>query len=117
MLSKELFQKILASFAINFGFELKGDDGRIYKSMVYEALKNKVDDERFSFVANGVLEQTTLKDWNEAYGYKGKPSLADWLETFKPKMIEKTEYYKCDITGAMLAKRVLVQENQQLKIK
>lgn len=118
MLSKDLFQEIIVHFSVNFGFEVAGEDGRIYKSMVYGALENKVSDSVFKKAANAIVQQTTLEDWNKAYGYKGRPAVADWIEAIIPKvkMIEKTEFYKCEITGTRLVRRVLVEDKQQLQL-
>lgn len=118
MLSKNTFQEIVAMFSVNFGFEVSGDDGKIYKKLVYESLCDKTTDEFFKQKANLVLQKVSLNNWNESYGYKGKPSVADWLDVFVPKkqLVEKTEYCKCKITGAMLAKRVMVEVSNQLKL-
>jgi len=118
MLSKNTFQEVIAMFAVNFGFQVDGEDGQIYKRMIYGSLSDKTNDDLFKQKANLVLQKVSLHDWNESYGYKGKPSVADWLDVFVPKkqMVEKIEYYKCKITGAMLAKRVLVEVNNQLKL-
>jgi hypothetical protein len=118
MLSKNTFQEILAMFSVNFGFEVNGDNGKIYKKLVYDSLCDKTNDELFKQKANLVLQKVSLHDWNESYGYRGKPSVADWLDVFVPKkqMVEKTEYYKCKITGATLVRRVLIEVNNQLKL-
>ena len=64
------------------------------------------------------MEQTTTKDWNEAYGYGGKPSLKDWIDAFIPpeKWIEQEQNYKCSITGANLVRRVMIKVGNQLTI-
>jgi len=118
MLSKDLFQEIIVHFSVNFGFEVVGEDGRIYKSMVYRALKDKISDSDFEKAASAIVNQTSLEDWNKAYGYKGRPAVADWVNAIVPKskMIEKTKYYKCEVTGATLVKRVLVEEKEQLEL-
>ena len=118
MLSEKIFQEVLAMFSINFGFEIKGDDGKIYKRMVYDALKSEVSDQDFKERAGNIMQQTTNKDWNDAYGYGGKPSLKDWIDAFTPpeKWIEQEQNYKCSITGANLVRRVMVKVGNQLTI-
>ena len=118
MLSKKTFQEVLAMFAVNFGFQVDGEDGQLYKRMIYGALSDKITDEIFKQKANLVIQKVSLHDWNESYGYKGKPSVADWIDVFVPKKqtIEKEEYYKCKITGATLVRRVIIEANNQLKL-
>ena len=38
------------------------------------------------------MKQTKLTDWNVAYGFKGKPALADWIEAYEP----PKKKWKCD---------------------
>ena len=118
MLSEKIFQEVLAMFSINFGFEIKGDDGKIYKRMVYDALKSEVSDQDFKERAGNIMQQTTSKDWNEAYGYGGKPPLKDWIDVFIPpeKWIEQEQNYKCSITGANLVRRVMVKVERKTTI-
>lgn len=114
MLSKETFLAVLKKFEILFEFEPNTE----YSLLVYKFLKDKTNDEFFMRQCQGIIESTTKEDWNKAYGYKGRPAVADWVNAIvpKPKMIEKTKYYKCEITGATLVKRVLVEEDQQLRL-
>jgi hypothetical protein len=117
MLDKTLFQEAMAMFSINFGFELKGEDGRIYKRLVFDALQNEVSDEAFKKATYSILKTTTLEAWNKAYGFKGKPAVADWIEAVisKQEFVKKTQYYQCETTGAMLSRQIsLKKENQFL---
>jgi len=38
---------------------------------------------------DNILRTTTKEEWNKAYGYKGRPAIADWLNTFIPNMTKK----------------------------
>lgn len=114
MLNPLVFAKTLALFSEIYGFEYsKG-----YSSLVYESLREKTNDKDFQDASKHILQETKLTDWNKAYGFKGKPAIADWVEAFvlKKQFIEKTEYYKCSITGANLVRRVMVEAGNQLTI-
>lgn len=114
MLNSEIFVKTLAIFSEIYGFEYSVK----YSELVYESLKDKVSNEYFEKVSNSILQQTKLEDWNSAYGYRGKPAIADWADVFIPKkqFVKKAEYYKCPITGANLVRHVMTEVGNQLKI-
>jgi len=119
MLTKETFQEVLAAFSINFGLKFKDEDeARGYKTLVYNSLKTEITDQDFKERAGNIMQQTTNKDWNDAYGYGGKPSVKDWIDAFIPpeQWIEQEQNYKCSITGANLVRRVMVKVSDQLKI-
>ena len=86
------------NFLINFhilkeNFEFTISD--IYCKLVFDSLESKINDKMFIDGCNNILKNTTKEEWNKAYGYKGRPAIADWLNTFIPKMekkrISKTE--------------------------
>jgi hypothetical protein len=82
----------------NFEFE----NSEIYTEMIYDALKDKINDKMFLDCCNGILFTTSKQEWCKAYGFKGRPAVKDWLDVFIPKAIEKTRYKICSITGANL---------------
>lgn len=119
MLTKETFQKVLAAFSINFGLKFKDEDeAKAYKILVYNSLKKEIMDQDFKERAKNIMKQISNKDWNDAYGYGGKPSVKDWIDAFIPpeQWIEQEQNYKCSITGANLVRRVMVKVGNQLKI-
>jgi len=114
MLNAEIFIKKLALFSEIYGFEYSQQ----YSEEVYESLKHVVSDGNFKYISNAVLKETKLEDWNKAYGYKGKPAIADWLEVFVPKAqwIKKDEHYIEPNTGANCTRRIMVKVGNQLTI-
>lgn len=120
MLSKKTFQEVLATFSVNFGFKFKTEEeAEAYKLLIYDGLKNIVDDDNFKQRADSIISNTTTKDWNDAYLYSGgKPSKKDWIDAFemKPQWIKKDEHYKEPITGANCVRQVRVKVGNQLTI-
>jgi len=114
MLNPKIFIKTLAIFSEIYSFEYSEN----YSDVVYESLKHVVSDGDFKYISNAVLKETKLEDWNKAYGYKGKPAIADWLEVFvpKPQWIKKDEHYIEPITGANCSRRIMVKVGNQLTI-
>ena len=98
MLTIKIFNDGFKKFQLNFEFQPDPE----YQAMIYGALKNKLTDKRYLDTCNAILEGTSKQDWNEAYGFKGRPAIADWLDVFIPKPVEKTRYVKCPLTGANL---------------
>lgn len=98
MLTIKIFNDGFKKFQLNFEFQPDPE----YQAMIYGALKNKLTDKRYLDTCNAILEGTSKQDWNEAYGFKGRPAVADWLDVFIPKPVEKTRYVKCPLTGAKL---------------
>lgn len=94
------FYKLVACFEFNY------DDH--YLQMVYDALKDQINDQMFLETCSDILKTISKKEWNEAYGFKGRPALVDWLKAFIPKKIDKRVYENCPITGARLAKNISV---------
>lgn len=98
MLTIKIFNDGFKKIQTIFEFQPEPD----YQKMIFDALKNKVNDQIFIDSCNEILKQTSKDDWNKAYGFKGRPALKDWLDAFIPKTIEKTRYKICPITGANL---------------
>lgn len=98
MLSIKIFNDGFKKMQLIFEFQPDPD----YQKLIYDALKNKLTDERFLKSCNGILAETTKEDWNKAYGFKGRPAVKDWVDAMIPKPIEKSRYVECKITGAML---------------
>ena len=88
------FYKLVASFEFSFD--------KIYTQMIYDALKDKINDEIFIETCRNILKTITKQEWNEAYGYKGRPALADWINAFVPKMIKTGNLVKCKITNQLV---------------
>jgi hypothetical protein len=72
----------------NFGFVFTTE----YQLMIYSGLKNLVNDQEFVRISHSIIKDTKLTDWNAAYGFKGKPALADWIEAYAP----PKKKWKCD---------------------
>lgn len=98
MLTIKIFNDGFKKIQTIFEFQPEPD----YQKMIFDALKNKVNDQIFIDSCNEILKQTSKDDWNKAYGFKGRPAVKDWLDAFIPKTIEKTRYKICPITGANL---------------
>lgn len=98
MLTIKIFNDGFKKIQTIFEFQPEPD----YQKMIFDALKDKVNDQIFIDSCNEILKQTSKDDWNKAYGFKGRPALKDWLDAFIPKAIEKTRSKICPITGANL---------------
>jgi hypothetical protein len=93
------------NFLINFhilkeNFEFTISD--IYCKLVFDSLESKINDKMFIDGCNNILKNTTKEEWNKAYGYKGRPAIADWLNTFMPAMEKKRISKTEPSTGATL---------------
>lgn len=104
MLEYSIWLKGFKAIQINFDFEAPDS----YIDMVFESIKDKTNNEMFLDACYKTIQQMNKQEWNKLYGYKGRPTVNDWVEAVVPKMIEKTIYEKCKITGANLVKRILV---------
>lgn len=103
--------------SVNFGFEIEGEKGAIYARMIYEALKDKISDQRMSEDTLRLCKECSAEEWNKLYGFRGKPPLADWLNYFVPKIMRKVdEYYTCPISGATLVRHRFIEENTNQKL-
>jgi hypothetical protein len=98
MINAEIFITGFKKFQLSFEF----DPSREYQDMVYNALKDKINDEIFIETCRNILKTTTKQEWNQAYGYKGRPALADWINSFVPKMIKTGNLVKCKITNQLV---------------
>ena len=72
----------------NFGFAFTTE----YQLLIYNGLKNLVNDQEFIRISHGIIKDTKLTDWSSSYGYRGKPALADWIEAYAP----PKKKWKCD---------------------
>jgi len=93
------------NFLLNFNilkenFEFTISD--IYCKLVFDSLEGKINDKMFIDGCNNILRTTTKEEWNKAYGYKGRPAIADWLNTFIPAKEKKAIYKTEPSTGARL---------------
>jgi hypothetical protein len=99
------FYKFVANFEFSYD--------KIYTQMIYDALKNEISDEIFIETCNKALKEITKQKWNEAYGYKGRPAVADWVNYFiSQTRIETNEKYVCEYTGE-LRKKIVYTESYQ----
>lgn len=98
MLKIETFTQGFKKMQLSFEFEPNLE----YQGMIYDSLKEKINDKMFMDACNAILKDTSKETWNKAYGFKGRPAVKDWLDAFIPSVVEKTRYVKCKITGANL---------------
>ena len=98
MLNQELFLNGVKKLQRSFEFV----ECKEYYFDVFNSLKDKITDRMFIETCKGILQATTKEEWNKAYGYKGRPAIADWLKVFVPEMEKKRIYKKCPNTGATL---------------
>lgn len=103
MLKIETFTQGFKKMQLSFEFEPNLE----YQGMIFDSLKEKISDKMFIDSCNAILEDTSKETWNKAYGFKGRPAVKDWLDAFIPKVVEKTRYVKCKITGAILVENYL----------
>jgi hypothetical protein len=98
MLTIEIFTTGFKKIRLSFEFPPDIE----YQMLIFDVLKNKIDNQMFIDSCKSILKNTSKSEWNKAYGYKGRPAIKDWLDVFVPKAIEKTKYKKCPDTGANL---------------
>jgi hypothetical protein len=98
MLKIETFTQGFKKMQLSFEFEPNLE----YQGMIFDSLKEKINDKMFIDSCNAILEDTSKETWNKAYGFKGRPAVKDWLDAFIPKIVEKSRYKECKITGAIL---------------
>jgi len=95
------FKNFLSGFHLlkeNFEF----DNSDIYTKLIFDSLKEKINNQMFINSCNAILEDTSKETWSKAYGFKGRPAVKDWLDAFIPKIVEKSRHKECKITGAIL---------------
>ena len=107
------------NFLINFyilkeNFEFTISD--IYCKLVFDSLESKINDKMFIDSCNNILKNTTKEEWNKDYGYKGRPAIADWLNTFIPKMEKKRISKTEPSTGATITEITYDYPNWYLEI-
>ena len=90
----------------NFGFAFTTE----YQLMIYAGLKDLVNDQEFVKISHSIIKDTKLTDWNAAYGFKGKPALADWIEAYAP----PKKKWKCDESTGF---KVIEDISNNLRIK
>jgi hypothetical protein len=98
MLTNNNFLLNLNILKENFEFTISD----IYCKLVFDSLESKINDKMFIDGCNNILRTTTKEEWNKAYGYKGRPAIADWLNTFMPAMEKKRISKTEPSTGATL---------------
>ena len=98
MLNQELFLNGVKKLQRSFEFV----ECKEYYFHIFDSLKDKITDRMFIETGKGILQTTTKEEWNKAYGYKGRPAIADWIKVFVPEMQKKRIYKKCPNTGATL---------------
>ena len=98
MLNQELFLNGVKKLQRSFEFV----ECKEYYFDIFGSLKDKITDKMFIKICKGILQATTKEEWNKAYGYKGRPAIADWIKVFVPEMQKKRIYKKCPNTGATL---------------
>ena len=101
MLKIETFTQGFKKMQLSFEFEPNLE----YQGMIFDSLKEKINDKMFIDSCNAILKDTSKETWNKAYGFKGRPAVKDWLDAFIPKVVEKSRHVKCKITGAILVER------------
>ena len=110
MINAQIFIKGFKNFQVNFEFEPNQE----YQDMVYNALKDIINDEIFIETCNKALKEITKQKWNEAYGYKGRPAVADWVNYFIAQTrIETNEKYVCKYTGELRKKIIYTPSYQK----
>ena len=103
MLKIETFSQGFKKMQLSFEFEPNLE----YQGMIFDSLKEKINDKMFIDSCNAILKDTSKETWNKAYGFKGRPAVKDWLDAFIPKVVEKSRHVKCKITGAILVENYL----------
>lgn len=98
MLTIKTFNGCFKRLQLNFEFQPDLD----YQQMIYNALKDKIDNKMFIETFKSIMFETTKEEWNKIYGYKGRPAIADWINAFVPKPIKKERYITDKATGARL---------------
>jgi len=100
MLNQELFLNGVKKLQRSFEFV----ECKEYYFDIFTALESKINDKMFIDGCNNILRTTTKEEWNKAYGYKGRPAIADWLNAFIPAMEKKRISKTEPSTGATLTK-------------
>lgn len=98
LLDKKVFIEGFCILKENFDFECS----QTYINLIYNGLKDKVDNESFMEDVASVLEETNKEEWVKLYGFKGRPALKNWTDCFviskPPEPIKKSRNIKCSKT-------------------
>lgn len=91
LLNKEWLRNMIDATGINFQFKY-GKEFKPIFDMLYSKLENcsqEVLEKKFE-----ELWKTTSYDWNNEYGFRGYPSLGQWLEILAEKPLKDQELEK-----------------------
>jgi hypothetical protein len=77
MITKDLFKERILYLELNFNVKCEP----AYIKFIYQSATDKFsdDDVRYGFTE---IFKMTKKEWNDLYGYGGKPAVADWINFF-----------------------------------
>lgn len=103
MINPKEFLKGLHLLKENFEFDISKE----YTKMIYDTLKDKLDDKMFIDSCNNILQSTNKEEWNQAYGFKGRPAVKDWLDAFIPSPVVKKRHKICQFTTASLVEEYI----------
>jgi hypothetical protein len=100
MLNKELFLSGIKKLQRSFEFI----ECKEYYFDIFGSIQDTITDEIFIDACKYIITTTTKEEWNKAYGYKGRPAIADWIKITNRKvagdvnsevalLIEKANFY------------------------
>lgn len=100
MLNSKTLINYLNLVVENFDFSIS----ETYIELLHNSLKDITTDEIFIDACKYIINTTTREEWNKAYGYKGRPAIADWIKITDRKvagdvnsevslLIEKANFY------------------------
>jgi hypothetical protein len=91
MVNLETLKNFISITGINFQFETQED----YKPIIF-AVYEKIKDCDIETIKNKFenLWKITNKEWNDEYGYRGRPSIGRWLEILVEKPLTDEEIEK-----------------------
>lgn len=100
MLNSKTLINYLNLVVENFDFSIS----ETYITLLHNSLKDTISDELFIDACKYIITTTTKEEWNKAYGYKGRPAIADWIKITNRKvagdvnsevalLIEKANFY------------------------
>lgn len=74
------FANALEILADNFNFKIQN---KLWIKRLFQ-LSNSFSDEEIRYGLQ-IIAKKTMREWNDEYGYSGKPSFADWINYFEMK--------------------------------
>ena len=100
MLNKELFLSGIKKLQRSFEFI----ECKEYYFDIFGSIQDTITDEIFIDACKYIITTTTKEEWNKAYGYKGRPAIADWIKITNRKvagdvnsevalLVEKANFY------------------------